>query len=86
MSLDELRTHLDVIDEQVLALLSRRAQVVAQVAAYKRQHAIPIHLPERETWIIERLQAKNPGPLSNEALERIFRTIIEEMRKFEATV
>jgi chorismate mutase/prephenate dehydratase len=84
MGLDELRTQLDVIDEQVVALLSERAQVILKVADVKRRQNLPVYIPEREAFIIERLRAMNPGPLSGDTIERIYRTIIEEMRKFES--
>lgn len=83
MGLHKLRERLDAIDAQVVALLAERARIILQVADHKRQHNIPVHLPEREAAIIERLRALNPGPLSGETIEHIYRTIIEEMRKFE---
>jgi chorismate mutase-like protein len=84
MGLDELRGRLDAIDERVIALLSERAHIVDQVAAVKRQHNIPVYIPAREASIIQRLRMINTGPLSGDAIERIYRTIIEEMRKFES--
>jgi chorismate mutase/prephenate dehydratase len=83
MGLNELRQRLDAIDAQVIALLSERAQVVLTVAEFKRQHRLPVYVPERENAIVERLRAMNPGPLHGDAVERIYRLIIEEMRKFE---
>ena len=84
MGLDELRERLDIIDEQIMSLLSERAKVVMKVADFKRHHNIPIYIPEREAAIIERLRTTNPGPLPGDAIERIYRTIVEEMRKFES--
>ena len=86
MGLDELRERLDILDEQMMSLLSERAKVVSKVADFKRYHNIPIYIPERETSIIERLRALNPGPLSGAAVTRIYRTIVEEMREFESNV
>lgn len=83
MGLDELRARLDGIDNQMLDLLSKRAQVILQVADFKQQHRLPAHVPDREAAIVERLRTTNPGPLSASAIERIYRTVIEEMRKFE---
>jgi chorismate mutase/prephenate dehydratase len=83
MSLDEFRAYLDTIDTQLMTLLSQRAQVVLQVADYKRQHNLPVYVPEREEAIVARLRALNPGPLSGEAVARIYQVLIEEMRKFE---
>lgn len=84
MGLDELRERLDILDEQVIALLSERAKVVTKVADFKRHHNLPIYMPDREASLIERLRLLNPGPLSSDAVERIYRTIVEEMRKFES--
>ena len=81
--LDQLREHLDVIDTQIVTLLAERARVVSTVAEVKRQHNIPIYVPEREVAIVARLRAMNPGPLSGEAIERIYRAILDEMRNFE---
>ena len=83
MGLDILREQLDIIDEQILSLLSERAKVIMKVASFKRHHDIPIYIPEREASIIERLRTINPGPLPGDAIERIYRAVVEEMRKFE---
>jgi chorismate mutase/prephenate dehydratase len=81
--LDQLRERLDGIDTQIMALLSERARVISTVAEVKRQNNLPIYVPEREAAIVARLRGMNPGPLSGEAIERIYRTILEEMRNFE---
>lgn len=83
MGMDQLRARLDAIDDQVLALLAERAQVILQVADFKQKHEIPAHIPARESEIFERLRATNPGPLQGDAVERIYRAVIVEMRKFE---
>jgi len=84
MELDALRDRLDILDERILSLLSERAKVIIQVADFKRQHNMPIYVPEREGSIIERLRTVNPGPLPGDTIERIYRNILEEMRKFES--
>ncbi len=83
MDIDQLRSRLDAIDDQVLALLSERAGAVLDIGDYKRKHGLPIHVPERENNVVKRLQTGNSGPLHGDAIERIYRTIIEEMRKLE---
>ena len=83
MSLDELRSQLDAIDNQMMTLLSQRARLIIQVAELKKHHDIPVHVPEREDAIMARLRSLNSGPLDGDTIERIYRTIIEEMRKFE---
>jgi chorismate mutase/prephenate dehydratase len=69
-----------------MSLLSQRANIILQVADFKREHGGPVHDPAREDAIIARLSDLNPGPLPTEVVERIYRKIIEEMRNFEAVV
>ena len=83
MGLEALRERLDALDDQILALLAERAKIVVQVANFKRQHSLPIHIPAREASIVARLRALNPGPLSDDAVEHIYRAVIGEMREFE---
>ncbi len=86
MSLDNLRQSLDHIDNEVLSLLTQRANIILQVADFKKQHGGPVHDPAREDAIVARLCDVNPGPLPTETVERIYRKIIEEMRNFEAVM
>lgn len=83
MDLDSLRKRLDALDEQIITLLSERARVVERVAHFKKQRDIPVHIPERELALMERLRGRNPGPLTGDALDHIYRTILEEMRGLE---
>ena len=84
MGLEALREQLDSIDTQILSLLSERAEIVMQVADFKRHHHMPVYVPEREASIITRLRTINPGPLPGETIERLYRAVLEEMRKFES--
>jgi chorismate mutase/prephenate dehydratase len=84
MGLDALRERLDILDAQIVALLSERAKIIMQVADFKRHHDIPVYIPEREAALLQRLQTINPGPLPAEAVTQIYRTVLEEMRKFES--
>jgi chorismate mutase/prephenate dehydratase len=83
MGLDTLREQLDSIDERILSLLSERAKIIMQVADFKRHHHMPVYVPEREISIIRRLRTINPGPLPSDTIERLYRAVLEEMRKFE---
>ena len=84
MGLDALREQLDSIDERILSLLSERAKIIMQVADFKRHHHMPVYVPEREVSILKRLRTINPGPLPGDTIERLYRAVLEEMRKFES--
>ena len=83
MDLDQLRPRIDAIDDQVLDLLSKRAAAVLDVGDYKKKRGLPVQDSERENSVVNRMQTDNPGPLPADAIERIYRTIIGEMRRLE---
>ena len=83
MDIEQLRPRIDAIDDQILDLLAQRAGAALEVGDYKKRRGLPVHDPERENSVVNRMQTGNQGPLSSEAIERIYRTIIGEMRKLE---
>ena len=60
--LNRLRNKIDVIDKQMLKLFEKRMDVAKKVGAYKKQHGLPIFVPEREQAVIQSRVAalKNP--------------------------
>lgn len=82
-SLEELRAHIDGIDDQVLDLLNERARVVLLVGKVKRAQGLPIYVPSREDRILIRLRERNRGPLNDETVARLYRRIIEAFRQLE---
>lgn len=79
--LNELRARIDTIDDALLQLLSERAGVAQQVGRAK--NGDKIYRPEREAQILQRVLAANPGPLSAESVERLFREIMSACRALE---
>jgi chorismate mutase / prephenate dehydratase len=80
--LDTLRQQIDAIDEQMLKLVSQRAGLAMQVV-HEKEPGSPLYRPEREASILRRIQAANPGPLSNESIARVFREIISNCMALE---
>ena len=81
--LDFWREKIDSLNEQILTLLNARAQCALVVGQIKRDAGLPLHAPDRETLILSRIRALNPGPLTDEAAQRIFRQIIDESLRLE---
>jgi len=85
--LPALRDTIDAIDDQILALLERRATVVRQVGEVKRQRQMTaFHAPERERAIIERLeraQTAAKGLFPREAIRPVFREIMSACLSLE---
>ena len=76
MGLEKLRKKIDSLDEQIVKLLSDRAEVVVEVGKFKNAQKTPIYAPDREHQILERIQQLNSGPLSNRCLVAIYRELM----------
>jgi len=81
--LDFWREKIDALDDQILELLNERARCALSVGKIKRAEDLPLHAPDRETLILNRIRELNGGPLSHEAAQRIFRQIIDESLRLE---
>jgi chorismate mutase/prephenate dehydratase len=82
-SLPDIRKDIDAIDEQLVALLSRRVELAQEVGRVKGRSGRPYFTPERERQIFEKLETTNPGPLQHRQLTAIFREIISAARAAE---
>ncbi|HVB33232.1 MAG TPA: chorismate mutase [Patescibacteria group bacterium] len=83
-AIDLLRRQIDEIDRRLLDLLNGRARRVAEVGKIKKRAGdMPLYQPEREREIFEAVEAANPGPLSNQAVRRLFECILDESRSVE---
>lgn len=80
-----LRARIDALDAELLERLSERARCAEAVARVKRsQESDPVfYRPEREAEVLRRVRERNPGPLSDEAITRLFREIMSECLALE---
>lgn len=83
-TLPELRTEIDALDLELLALLNQRATLAHEVGQIKQVDGSPVFRPEREAQVIGSLQADNPGPLKNSSVAVIWREIMSACRALEA--
>jgi chorismate mutase-like protein len=81
--LEECRVRIDGLDQRIVALLNERTQVVEQIGRVKRSTDLPIYEPRREDQVFANIGQCNQGPLSQEALRRIYERIIDEMRRIQ---
>ena len=85
-SIEELRNRIDVIDEQLVRLLNVRVACAVEVGRLKHEAGLPIYQPEREVQVlasVKRSATELAGPLTAEAVVRIFERIIDEARRAE---
>ncbi len=79
-ALKKLRESIDAIDLEILSLINQRAGHAREIGHIKNG---AIYRPEREAQVLRRLAEKNPGPLSEETVTRLFVEIISACRALE---
>jgi chorismate mutase len=81
--LEEFRVLIDDVDRRIVRLLNERTQVVENIGRVKREAQLPIYEPKREDQVFANITGANHGPLTPEAVRRIFERIIDEMRSIQ---
>jgi len=80
----QFRDQISDNDLKIVDLINKRLSLVDKLWRYKAEHGVEIYNPEREEWMLTFLARANKGPLSQDALVEIYRTIVETT-KDEAT-
>jgi len=75
-NLEELRRQIDAIDEELVSLLNRRAQIVVEVGKLKNTTGAPIYAPDREKAVLDKIRKANKGPLPDKTLVAIYRELM----------
>jgi len=87
-NLDQVRADIDGIDQEIQALISRRAECARRVADIKLEQMLEAkqrgepesevvyYRPEREAQVLTRIMDRNAGPLQGETVAHIFREIM----------
>ena len=81
--LSECRQEIDVLDLKILALLNDRTRIVEEIGRIKEKLSLPIYEPKREDQVFDNVTSHNGGPLTPDAVKRIFERIIDEMRTIQ---
>lgn len=85
--LKELRGQIDILDDQLLELLQKRANLSIDIGRVKKEHSIPVLDRVREKEVLERLMDRSQEqPLTGEAVREIYTTIIRACRAAQAPV
>lgn len=80
----EHRDAIDRIDSEIVRLVSERARH-AQAIGHLKGGAV-VYRPEREAQVLNQAAAANPGPLSAEAIKRVFVEVMSACRALEQTI
>ena len=82
-SIDRYRQEIDEIDSEMLRMLNRRASCALSIGEIKKKNNLPIHVPEREEQVLQRLTTLNEGPVPAQSVRIVFQTIFAQMRALE---
>jgi chorismate mutase/prephenate dehydratase len=88
-SLLDIRKRIDSLDSKILQLLSERAKCAESVGKIKRTEGetdINFYRPEREAQILRRMMETNQGPLKDQQITRIYRSIISSCLGLEQSL
>src|SRR5258706_348217 len=76
--LEQVRGHIDAVDEQIHGLINERARLAQQVGISKSSdgRTVDFYRPEREAQVLRLARARNAGPLRDAEVLRLFREIM----------
>jgi len=81
--LNKLRLSVDVIDKELVSLLSKRTKHAIMIGRIKHSMGLPTYNPEREKFINARIGSYAEEPLRKEAVMRIYERILDESRAIQ---
>lgn len=81
--ISDWRMKIDALDEQLVKLISQRAEAANAIGALKQQNDLPVYEPKREQAVFDHVRAVNPGPLPDQEIQHIFERIMDVMRSLQ---
>jgi chorismate mutase len=83
MDISDWRQKIDELDEQIVALISKRAAAAKAIGELKRGSQLPVYEPNREQSVFNHVKALNRGPLDDAELLHVYERIIDVMRTLQ---
>ena len=83
MTIEELRMRIDVLDLQLVELISERARAAQMIGHLKAAISLPVYEPDREKIVYANMRAANKGPLPDIELTHIYERILDVMRALQ---
>ncbi len=85
MKIKEYRQQINEIDDRILTLLQKRAEISKHVGAVKAETGVAnVYVPHRHQEVIKRIKANNHGILPDAAVEAIWTEILSTSRALQA--
>jgi chorismate mutase-like protein len=77
------RSRIDAVDRLIIQLLNERSRCANAIGHIKKALSMPVYVPSREAEVLRLVREANPGPLPDDAVQRLFERIIDETRSLE---
>lgn len=82
----DLRTQIDAIDNELLALLNRRADLALEIGRLKKESGREIYSPDREEQLLQSLIERSQGRVAPESIRAIYREIMSASLSLEKQI
>jgi chorismate mutase/prephenate dehydratase len=83
MGLENWRSQINALDDELLRLLNQRAELALGVGESKKDSGLSVCDHTREREVTERMCSINEGPLDDRAVVELFRAVIHESRRIQ---
>jgi len=83
MDISDWREQIDALDEQIVQLISKRAEAAKAIGELKRTANLPVYEPGREQNVFDHVRRVNPGTLPDSEILHIYERIIDVMRSLQ---
>lgn len=83
MDIEDWRKKIDAMDEQLVGLISKRAEAAKAIGELKRDSTLPVYEPQRERDVLDHVRRVNPGPLDDAELIHVYERIMDVMRTLQ---
>jgi chorismate mutase len=83
VDISDWRKKIDELDEQIVALISKRAEAAQAIGELKRVAELPVYEPGREQTVFDHVRRCNTGPLAEAEMLHVYERIIDVMRTLQ---
>ena len=82
--LEQLRTRIDGLDEKIVALLVKRAEVSVAIGKLKQEDKSPVKDSGREDRVLKKVRSKARVPMTKSAVEQIYLSVLRQSRGLQS--
>ena len=82
--LERLRNSIDSLDEKIVGLLVKRAEVSVEIGKLKQEDRSPVKDAGREDQVLKKVRSRSRKPMTKSAVEKIYVSVLRESRGLQS--